>query len=203
MSPLHPESPPGRELAGEITAMNRSFLALLTDPAVAGQAPLFGLDAGVLTRLRQLDPAQLAALARAPVLLAGFSLLPGATCTALPADCQVADSGVPVEWSNRALQFANRLLTSLWHYSREADGITEFCIGLDNAAAAWLADLSFAELCERADSVCASLQARHAAHPGCWPDLVASARAAQPDKLAAAQLSLIPLTVAVNCSGKA
>ncbi len=202
MSPLHPESLPGRELAGEITAINRSFLALLTDPAVAGQASLCGLNAGVLTRLRQLDPAQLDALAQAPVLLAGFGLLPGATRAAIPPDCQVADSGVPRQWSNQALQFANRLLTSLWHYSRQADGITEFCIGLDNAAAAWLAGLSFVELCERADAVCASLQARHAGHPGCWPDLVASARAAQPARLAAAQLSLIPLTVAANCSGK-
>lgn len=202
MSSIRLETPFDPVLAAEISAMNRTFLNLLTHPRVAGQASLLGLHAGVLGSLRRLSPAQLDTLAHAPLLLAGFTLIPGAMRESGAAACQVADSGVPPEWADEALQFANRLLTSLWHYSRLTDGITGFCVGLDRAAAGWLAALSFTELCDRAAAVCGSLQARHAAHPTCWPDLVNTACTDRPEKLAAAQLSLIPLTVAASFSPK-
>lgn len=204
MSPVYPESPVSRELAVDIGAMNREFLGLLTHPLVVGYPQLLGLDSGVITSLRRLNDGQLSCLAQAPLLLADFSLLRDVVCD----PCReaghqtfcVAENGVSAEWQECVLNYANRLLTSLWHYSRQLDGITEFCVGLDRVTADTLATMNFSELCDRADVICVSLHARHADHPVCWPDLVSTARSAQPEKLSAAQLSLIPLTVATNFS---
>ena len=200
MLPICPESPISRELATEISAMNREFLSLLTHPQVAGYPQLLGLDSGVINSLRRLDDSQLQCLAQAPLLLADFSLLRGTESGSGHHAFGVADSNVPAEWLECVLNYANRLLTSLWHCSRQPEGITGFCVGLDRATARSLATMNFSELCGRADAICGSLRARHADHPICWPDLVSTARGNLPEKLAAAQLSLIPLTVAANFS---
>ena len=200
MLPVYPESPSTPELVAEISAMNREFLGLLTHPLVVGYPQLLGLDSGVISSLRRLNDNQLKSLAQAPLLLADFELLRGAGGGSGRQAFCVAENSVPGEWQDCVLNYANRLLTSLWHYSRQPDGITGFCVGLDQRTAGPLAAMNFSELCDRADAICASLHARHAEHPVCWPDLVSSARCEQPEKLSAAQLRLIPLTVAENFS---
>lgn len=203
MSPVRPESPANPDLQAEISAMNREFLSLLTHPAVDGRTRLLGLSPDVIDSLRRMSVAQLDQLATAPLLLAGFALLPGAQRYPLQAAGKVAESHVSPDWSDCALNYANRLLTSLWHYSRQPDGITGFCMGLDPAAADALANMDFVELCECARVTCASLHARHADHPACWPDLVNGVLQGHGKQLSVAHLSLIPLTVATQFAARA
>jgi len=202
MSSVYPETPATRDLQAEISAMNREFLALLIHPLADGRTRLLGLSPDVIDSLRRMSVAQLHDLATAPLLLAGFTRLPGMARTDLQVLREVAESHVPPEWTDCAQNFANRLLTSLWHYSRQPDGITGFCMGLDPVSTDALASMDFTELCECAGATCASLHARHADHPACWPDLVNSALQGRDEQLSVAHLSLIPLTVATQFAAR-
>jgi hypothetical protein len=157
------------------------------------------LSPDVIDSLRRMTAAQLNHLASAPLLLAGFSLPPDTPHRV----CQVAESNGASEWEDCVATYANRLLTSLWHYSRQPDGITGFCMGLDRATAHALAEMNFVELGECASVTCASLRARHADHPLCWPDLVNTVLCGHGEKLSVAHLSLIPLTVAAQFASRA
>ena len=187
-------------LTAEIIAINRAFLALLSDPLVAGTGGVLGLDAALTSRIAALEPDSRDRLATVPVSLADFALLSCRESESWIAD-QVADDAIPREWHDRVSAFSNRLLATLWHFSRVDNGLVGFCMGLDRDAAAGLAALSFTELSREATRVCSSLRARHADHPSCWPDLVRFARSDADERFSAARLGLIPLTVARMNSG--
>ncbi len=92
--------------------------------------------------------------------------------------------------------FAHCLLTSVWQLSRQPAAAAGFCLGLDERCLETLAGLDFGELLGRAESVCQTLRAVHADHPRCWPALIAAAASDDAERLAAARLNLIPVTVA-------
>ena len=194
MSAIRIESFSRHDLQGEITAMNREFLALASNPRVAGHSRVLGLDAAVISALQAMNAEQQHKLAASPVLLVGFSSL---TENAPQSDFyQVAESHAPADWLESVGAYANRLLATLWHYSRQANELTGFCLGLDSYAMRSLANMSFSELGDHAPLICASLNARHAGHPVCWADMARMA-VNDDDKLSVAQLSLIPLSVAI------
>lgn len=213
MSGIHPEKAPGPATQGqvaaristEIGAINRAFLTLVTDPLVTGRGQVLGLNAGLVARLAALDPVRRNRLASAPVLLADFATLAGDAGHSQPRGAlpdQVAEDAAPAVWRDQVNAFANRLLTCLWHFSRLDSGLAGFCMGIDRHTAASLANMSFAELDSEAGRLCAGLQARHAKHPTCWPDLIRFAQADESERFDAACLGMIPLTVAaMNSSG--
>ena len=204
------QRPPATEIAAEVTSMNRAFLDLLTDPLAPTGTAVLGLDPLLLDGLRVLSPAQRDELAAVPLLLADFSLPEQAQSTRFTyrvADIQLPGADAPSAWLTRVDAFANRLLTTLWHFSRidrrSESGFAAFCMGFDTATARLLGDMSFAELSHQAAEVCASLRARHADHPSCWPDLIRLVAEGAAEQLNAARLGLIPLTVAMQQSAGA
>jgi len=196
MSGIHVEKAAAGVPRAEIAAMNQEFLRLLTHPALTDQPAALGLDAAVIETLREMTPSQLRRLAGAPLLLADFGWLPGDGVRNSPPDYRDAARTLPPEWLDALHGFANRLLASLWHSSREPDGIAGVCMGLQPHTVLALANTDFAELGRHAVTCCASLRARYASHPRCWPDMVRLACNGGEDQLSAAHLGLIPLTVA-------
>jgi hypothetical protein len=201
MSGIRTETPAVALLQHEVHAMNREFLALLTRADLTAGTPVLGLDTGIVASLQCLTPAQLDRLAAAPVLLADFTALPGRRGPTGHRPGGVAEVDLPAGWRLQAQSFARCLLTSLWHFSRRNDALSRFCLGLDAATVGALAALDFAELHRRADATCASLTAAHADRPECWAAMVRALVGDDLRRLWAAQLSLIPLTVARQCLG--
>ena len=119
MSGIHPEMPrtsASRALTTEITAMNNTFLELLINPLAPDHGHVLGLDKQLLESLRALPQQHREELAAAPLLLADFSFRgsqPDRACS-----YHVADAEVMPAWLARVDAFANRLLATLWHFSR-------------------------------------------------------------------------------------
>lgn len=196
MSAKHPESTLITRLQMEITAMNREFLGLVSSSTPLGLPSVLGLDAGVISALQSMNADQLQRLASSPVLLVGFASLNPEHPQLQPNNrYQVAESHVSAEWLDSVSAYANRLLATFWHYSRQLNELAGFCLGLDAQEMRALAGLSFFELGDRSPAICSSLNARLADHPGCWNDMVRMA-GNNDDKLSIAQLSLIPLSLA-------
>ena len=195
-APAHPLPP--AQIAAEVTAMNCAFLDLLTDPLTPAGGSVLGLDPLLIQGLRALTPEARDELAAVPLLLADFSF-PDSRQT-IRYTYRVADEDPAPAWVTKVDAFANRVLTALWHFSRADFGLAGFCMGFDTQTTQRLGGLSFAELSRQAPAVCASLRARHADHPSCWPDLIRLAAAGHTEQLNAARLGVIPLTVAMQQS---
>jgi hypothetical protein len=187
MTPKPPESAP----APQITGLNRSFLELLC--AVPAGRPAFGLDAAVLARLRSLPVRARDALARAPVLLAGFRDLPrplprGRVAEARPAP--LAPGG-----QSACQVYAAALLTWLWQVNRQDALAAVLHMGPGRALADWLQQADLGEIQQVADVAPGALEARFGAHPRAWPDLVRAAAAPDPQLLTASQMAIVQLAL--------
>ncbi len=195
MSAIQQESALAHDLQGEISAMNHEFLTLASHPQVAGHPQVLGLDAGLVSVLQSMNAGQLKSLASSPVLLVGFSSL--IKNEARSDIYQVAESHATAEWLDSVSAYANRLLATLWHYSRHANELAGLFLGLDIQVMRILANMSFDELGNRAPLICTSLNARLTDYSACWADMVRMA-INNDEKLSVAQLSLIPLSVAID-----
>ncbi len=198
MSAVHPEMPSARVADPEILAINREFLALVTDPALPDGQPVCGLDADVVTRLRSFAPEQLDAVATTPVLLADFAVLPGRDVAEAAEHYRVTNSATPATWCARMRDFAYCLLTSVWQLSRQPTIAAPVRLGLEEPCLRALARLDFSDLLGRAGNVCTTLRAVHADNPHCWSALIAAVGSGDRRRIDAARLSFIPLTVAVR-----
>lgn len=215
MSVLEPETQPRDAVFWDVADINREFLALLTDPDLDPAGGGLGLEPGVLAALRGLSPEGLDRLAACPVVLAEFRPLPGRsgagrlevhspTLQELPADGSrsIAALGSP-EWRTRLRSFADRLLTCMWQASKQPGYFASFCMGLDARSAERLSALSFGHTSRYSATAWVTLRARLGEHPTCWHDLIRSMRARDHSRQHAAQLSLIPLTIAERVSLRA
>jgi hypothetical protein len=188
MTPNPPETDARREIAG----LNRNFVDLLC--AVPPGRSAFGLDESVLLRLRGLPLRSREAMARVPVLLAGFGDLPrtlprGRVAEARPAplapgacsSCQVYAAG---------------LLTWLWRVNRQEDSLLAVLhMGPGWALPDWLRQAGFGEIQQVADVAPGALEARFGSHPRAWPDLVRAVGAPNPDLLQASQMAFVQLAL--------
>jgi hypothetical protein len=191
MSPDVTEMRAPRELA----EFNHGFLRLLR--AVPPGRSAFGLESGVLARLQALPATAVDALARAPVLLAGFRDLPGAAprsgvAEARPAPPAHAGAAPAV---NGCRVYAAALLTWLWQVNRQHPLVAVLHMGPGPALPEWLGRAGYAEIQQAADIAPGALEARFCGHSRAWPDLVRAASAGDPDLLATTHLSVVQLAL--------
>jgi hypothetical protein len=187
MPPKPPETAPGDEIAG----LNRSFVDLLC--AVPAGQPAFGLESGVLLRLRGLPVRARESLARAPVLLVGFRDLP----RPLPRG-RVAEARPPplAPGAHSACQvYAAALLTWLWQANRKDELAAVLHTGPGRTLADWLQQTDLGEIQQVADVAPGALEARFGSHPRAWPDLVRAAAAPDPDLLTASHMAFVQLAL--------
>lgn len=188
MSPDRTEMPATRELA----EFNRGFLQLLR-LAPPGRSA-FGLDPGLLARLRGLPDAALDALIRVPVLMAGFRDLPGAVPRSGVAEARLAPGAAsPVVKGCRV--YAAALLTWLWQVNRQYPLAAVLHMGPGPALPAWLGRAGYAEIRRVADIAPGALEARFCSHCRAWPDLLRAASAGDPDLLTTTHLSIVQLAL--------
>jgi hypothetical protein len=191
MSPDVTEMHAPRELA----EFNHGFLQLLraVPPGRAG----FGLDPGVLARLQALPATAVDALARAPVLLAGFRDLPGAAPRGGVAEARPAlpqpGAAPPVVSGCRV--YAAALLTWLWQVNRRHPLAAMLHMGPGAALPEWLGRAGYAEIQHAVDIAPGALEARFCSHSRAWPDLVRAAGAGNPDLLTTTHLSVVQLAL--------
>jgi hypothetical protein len=197
---MHIPTAPALSIASEMAAIsdiNYELLHILTSPAVSGTQQILGLDAGVISSLRQLSSSQLRRIAATPSLLMEFFLPLEAGAT----QAGVAES-IPAEhggWSSELQTFADRALTCLWQSARQHDAAAALRAGLNEDQLQQFATLSFAAIGRFSENARYYLRARHAGHTCFWPDLIRSVNSGSSQQEQAAKLSVIQLSVAQRC----
>lgn len=179
----------------ELAEFNHGFLRLLR--AVPAGRSAFGLESGVLARLQALPATAVDALARAPVLLAGFRDLPGAAPRSGVAEARPAPpaQGGTAPVVNGCRVYAAALLTWLWQVNRQHPLVAVLHMGPGPALPEWLGRAGYAEIQQAADIAPGALEARFCGHARAWPDLVRAAGAGDPDLLTTTHLSVVQLAL--------
>jgi hypothetical protein len=182
----------------ELAEFNHGFLRLLR--AVPVGRPAFGLESAVLARLQALPAAAVDALARAPVLLAGFRDLPGVAPRSGVAEARPALPALPAHGGaapavNGCRVYAAALLTWLWQVNRQHPLAAVLHMGPGPALPEWLGRAGYAEIQQAADIAPGALEARFSGHCRAWPDLVRAASAGDPDLLMTTHMSVVQLAL--------
>ena len=190
------EKQPETGFQRELIDINKEFLSLITDSSVAAAPEVLGLTGQVLASLRGLTPAELNAIATAPLLLAEFTPLPGLADPAQVAEQPALPAGIPARWQRDAEGFANRLLACIWQAARHENLLTALCIGIEPERYRQLAALSFRTISQRSELTLRCLRVRLAAHPNFWNELISMIRHGSESQQAISRLAMIPLSVA-------
>jgi hypothetical protein len=203
--------PVDTRLVREMQELNRDFLALLLKtPAGRGA---YGLDSGVLARLRALSDGQLDTIARCPVLLAGFSVPPPFPAPRLVAESRpgseaefrpVTGSGIqsatvaaPGQLPQRAdsTYYTAALLNWLWQTARNNRLVATLAMGPGRETINNLAEAGFREISRATEMAPGLLMARFCRHPRFWPDLVRAAASPDPELMRITRLAAVQLTL--------
>lgn len=185
--------PPDTRFYDDLKDLNVEFLNLIVAHGHSWQKPVLGLDAGSASALRRLSDSELAFIATAPGLLAGFTVLPPPPGVSEPrADLHQSDE----RWLESTRLFCIGMMTYLWQMARRDHLVAVLCVGPATGRVGCLAELSFREIQGSADRAMSQLNARFGGHPTFWPDLIRAARSEDPELKDLSRLSIIPLTLA-------
>lgn len=185
--------PPDTRFYAELRDLNAGFLALIADPALTWQGPMFGLGAGIVAAIRGLSNSQQEFIASTPCPLVGFEILPPPNRVADARPGPRRDDG---RWLESARLFSTELIMYLWQMARQDRLTAALCFGPESGRVSRMAEMSFREIQDCAGLAVYQLQARFAHHARFWPDLIRAARSADPDFQYLSRLTIIPLALA-------
>jgi hypothetical protein len=181
---------PDSRLRAALFELNREFLLLVR--CTSDRPVNYGLPLAIVRRLQAMELTGIERIARTPCLLTSFA------CPLASAADGVADALPMVRrpgLAQPAALYAVTLLTWLWQVAWEDPLLAALCLGPGSDAAEELRRLTFREVQRTAAAAADRLEARFAAHPRLWADLVAAAAGSDAELLEMTRLSAVQLTL--------
>jgi hypothetical protein len=170
-------------LFSELHALNREFVSLLVSEASANGN--MDLPETVLHSLRLLSRPQLEALAQSPYALFDLGLEDRHCGSWSISRCRVA---VDTSTYRARCDFVRTALHFAWHAARTELRLARFIVGIGDATAKQLANLSVVDVAGVASLLVGRLVARWRGNPCFWPDLVRFVSLQAEDSLQASKL---------------